>query len=67
MLGVICRPALYLHDMPCVPRESTNEPHGQVWSPQMFAPSLSPIATLIVSSSLSPQAEMGSAWSQSLL
>ena len=63
-----CRPALDLHDMPCVPRESTYEPHGQVWGSQMSAPSLSPTATLIVSSSsLSPQVEMGSAWSQSLL
>ena len=56
--------------MPCVSRESTYDPHGQLSRglTNVCTESQSDHYTLIVSSSsLNPQAEMGSAWSQSLL
>ncbi len=61
-------PADFLQTKPCKPLWSTWAPQGQRWGSQSFAPSLKPTADLI--SSLSrrrPQAEIGRAWSQSLL
>ena len=65
-LCLVTRPALLLHDKPCVPLHSTVLPQGQSCASQSLVPSLSPVATLIVSFVIRrPTAVIGGARSQS--
>src|SRR6218665_3435926 len=53
-------------DNPCEPSAVTNPPHGHMWGSQVLAPKRRHCAILITSSSsLKPQADSGSASSQS--
>ena len=47
-LCLVLRPALLLHDKPCVPLYSTVLPQGHSCASQSLVPSLSPVATMIV-------------------
>ena len=65
-LCLVTRPALLLHDKPCVPLHSTVLPQWQSCASQSLTLSLSPVATLIVSFVFRrPTAVIGGARSQS--
>src|SRR6185436_1992761 len=60
------RPALALHESPCVPEVSTDEPHWQMCAAHIEVPKRGDAATLMTASSMrNPAAVIGAACSQS--
>ena len=61
------RPALHLHESPCMPLSSIAPPQGQEWSSHRFSPQRRPIVILTASLLMRrPQAEIGKAKIHSL-